>query len=502
MRGSCVGAALLLVILGVVAPAASESPRLDFRDARHLLARTGFMPRADEIAAFEGLSREDAVRRLLDGARLVARTPAPPWADEAELPRSPGRMASEDERRAARRALREKTEELVAWWYREMALTDSPLTERMTLFWHNHFTSAYAKVRLPHLLYRQNATLRRHALGNFRQFVHAVAADPAMIVYLDGARSRRGEPNENFARELLELFTLGEGRYTEQDIKEAARAFTGWSLDRDSGRFVFRRALHDDGPKTFLGRAGSFNGTDIIDIVLDKPEVAAHIAGKAWREFVSETPDQAEIARIAAKFGASGYEIKVLMREILLVPQFWAAANRGRLVQSPAELIAGSIRAFGLEVPPGATLIGVGRALGQEILNPPNVKGWAGGTSWITANTLLTREQLMRRLVDRRASDARPPAPADDDMMRGRDSDDVPAAPRRRFGNGPRLSLDGGRPGTAFAGWYEALPGRFKSADILVALLLPTWPGDAIAGSTASLELARRLVLDPAFQLK
>jgi uncharacterized protein (DUF1800 family) len=297
----------LALLLPALAVAETPAQTLSADDARHLLVRTGFAALPSEIAKFEGLTRSEAVRRILAGTRTEAATAPPGWTKDAPVLRGPGRMASEEERRAYRVKRVEEGLQLVGWWYREMANTPSPLTERITLFWHNHFTSAFRKVRAPLLLYRQNVTLRQHALGNFAKLVHAMAADPAMIVYLDSLQNRRGYPNENFARELLELFTLGEGQgYTETDIKEAARAFTGWSLERETASYRFRPFLHDDGEKTFMGRSGRFNGTDIIEIVLKQPRVAEYIAEKAWREFISEKADAAEAKRIAAKFRASG----------------------------------------------------------------------------------------------------------------------------------------------------------------------------------------------------
>jgi uncharacterized protein (DUF1800 family) len=327
-------AAFLLPPAFAVAQAPSSSHKLTAEDARHLLVRTGFAALPAEIAKFQGLTRAEAVRRILAGTRTEAVTPPPVWTGEVRDLRPPGRNASPEERRAWLRRRVEEGLELVGWWYREMVATPSPLTERMTLFWHNHFTSAFRKVRAPVLLYRQNVTLRQHALGNFAKLVHAMAADPAMIVYLDSLQNRRGYPNENFARELLELFTLGEGQgYTEADIKEAARAFTGWSLERETASFRFRPFLHDGGEKSFMRKTGRFNGTDIIDIVLRQPRVADYIAEKAWREFISEKPDPAAAKRIAERFRASGYEIKILLGELLTSPQFWAPENRGRLIR-------------------------------------------------------------------------------------------------------------------------------------------------------------------------
>src|SRR6266700_1956279 len=209
-----------------------------------------FVPAA-AASTSNALNYDDA-RHLLDGARTSPVNPPPAWTAETgalRYPR-PGQDASEVERKMFQQEQIREGLELRGWWVGEMLSTPSPLTERMTLFWHNHFVSSQQKVKLAQLMYRQNATLRANALGNFADLLHVIARDPAMVIYLDNAQNRKGSPNENFAREVMELFTLGEGHYSEQDIKEAARAFTGWSLDRDSGTFRFRPFIHDDGIKT------------------------------------------------------------------------------------------------------------------------------------------------------------------------------------------------------------------------------------------------------------
>jgi uncharacterized protein (DUF1800 family) len=253
-------------------------------------------------------------------------------------------------------------------------------------------------------MYRQNVTLRAHALGNFGAFLHAIAKDPAMVVYLDSAQNRRGAPNENFAREVMELFTLGEGHYTEADVKEAARAFTGWSLDRETGTFVFRARLHDDGLKTVLGRTGRLDGDAVLDILLTRPETAEFIVAKLWREFVSPDPDPAEVARIARRFRDSGYEIKVALGALLTSDAFYLPANRGVLVKSPVELVVGTVRQLEL-APESALPFAVAAAgMGQNLFSPPNVKGWPGGPAWINTTTLLARKQFLDRLTRSEAS--------------------------------------------------------------------------------------------------
>jgi uncharacterized protein (DUF1800 family) len=268
----------------------------------------------------------------------------------------------------------------------------------MTLFWHNHFTSSVKKVKWPALLYRQNVLLRRHALGSFRDLLFQVAKDPAMMLYLDTQTNHKNHPNENFARELFELFTLGEGHYTEEDIKEAARAFTGWHAAlRDGGRFVFNRRQHDAGLKRVLGRTGAFGGDDVLAIALDQPACATHLTTKLWREFVSDQPEPREVERLASIFRAGGYQIALLLRALLTSPEFWAPENRGVLVKSPVELIVGTLRLFQMPIKDTEVLAKYGKRLGQDLFDPPNVKGWPGGTRWITSATLLARWQLLQR---------------------------------------------------------------------------------------------------------
>jgi uncharacterized protein (DUF1800 family) len=424
-------------------------------EARHLLVRTGF----DASAApdYAALDHPAAVRRLLAGVRREALTPPPAWADDPLPDPRAVRDMSDAERKALQERLRQQAIDLKGWWYREMLATDSPLTERLTLFWHNHFTSGLRKVKAPVLLYRQNLLLRRHAAGNFRELLHAVARDPAMTLYLDNHVNRKDKPNENFARELLELFTLGEGHYSEQDIKEAARAFTGWTIDRHSGAFRFNLYQHDDGVKTFLGKSGKFDGDDILDILLEQPRTAEHVVEKLWREFVSDTPDPDEVRRLAQVFRASGYELRPLLEGLLTAPAFRDPKNRGTLVKSPAELIVGTLRMFPLPALEPPQLVFAGHFLGQDLFDPPNVKGWPGGTAWITSNTLLARQKFLDRVA--RAVEA--PDPRGDDM-----------------------------------------PASRHDPSTLAILLLPLPPANTDTPAADATARARQPLLDPVYQLK
>ncbi|MGZ5904416.1 MAG: DUF1800 domain-containing protein, partial [Reyranella sp.] len=380
-RGFVGGAAALSAGLWRPLPGRAATV-MDFDEARHLLSRTTFGATPAEIHAMETQDYAGAVDRLLGSVRRTALTPPPAWINQgpAELRREQQAAVAEaktgvdGKKLQVVRPVQEEGRELRNWWVDEMLATDQPLTERMVLFWHNHFTSAFMKVRFPPALFRQNALFRQQALGNFATLLKAVARDPAMLIYLDGMRSVARQPNENFARELLELFTLGEGHYSEADIKQAARAFTGWSLDPESGQFVSRIHQHDDGEKTFLGQSGRFGGDEIIAILLRHPRTAETIVEKLWREFVSLRPDPAEVKRLAASF-RQDYELRPLMRSLLLSAQFRDPANRGALIKSPIDLIVGTVRVLGLPVPEKTQLVRMMQGLGQMPFDPPNVKG-------------------------------------------------------------------------------------------------------------------------------
>jgi len=504
---------LALALAGMSLPAfAASNAVLGYDDARHLLARTGFGPTEDEVRTYAPLTRGEAVAKLLRETRTTAVTPPPASTLDTSPLRPPrGETLSDAERKAFRQRQVREGLELRAWWVQEMLATPSPLTERMTLFWHNHFVSAQPKVRVARLMYRQNATLRQYAVGDFGDFLHAIAKDPAMIVYLDSVQNRKGAPNENFAREVMELFTLGEGRYSEQDVKEAARAFTGWSLERETGAFVFRPRLHDDGTKVVLDKAGNLDGDAVLDILLARPETAEFITTKLWREFVSPEPDKAEVARIARRFRESRYDIKVPLRELLLGDAFYAPANRGVLVKSPVELVVGTLRQ--LDLRPGTTLpFAVAAAgMGQNLLSPPNVKGWPGGETWINTTTLLARKQYLDRIT-RAGGDTMAPAAMQEPADMERNAPNRALAPqgvgdddkarRQRFLRQMErglasLDFDGGRWIANFPG--ASAPERGRSAQ---QLLLAVAPQQRLDFDLDSRALVHAMVLDAAYQLK
>ena len=507
--------ALAWLAAAALPTAALAAAPLSYDDARHLLNRAGFGATDAEIRRFVGITREDAVRTLLSDARTVAITPPPAWtADPGPLryPRK-GENASEMEKKQFQQEQVREGLELRGWWLDEMLVTPSPLTERMTLFWHNHFVSGQQKVKLALLMYRQNVTLRANALGRFGDLLHAVARDPAMVIYLDNAQNRKGTPNENFAREVMELFTLGEGHYSEQDIKEAARAFTGWSLDRDTGQFVFRRFIHDYGPKTVLGKSGNLDGDDVLDILLARSETAEFVTRKLWREFVSPDPDQGEIKRIAARFRDSRYDIKVALNALLTSDAFYAAENRGVLVKSPVDLVVGTMRQFGMRPGEPVPFAVATAAMGQNLFSPPNVKGWPGGEAWINSSTLLARKQFLDRLF--RADDATghmnaaagslsaaAPTMVDALAPKGVSAADESETTRRiRF----MRAMDRGLKSVQFdsdvwLGELNATPGTRAVA--ATRMLLAYAPQAQIDAAGEPLTMVRQIVLDAAYQLK
>ena len=390
---------VLVSLLAVLALPVAAAP-MGSEDAAHLLGRAGFGARPADLARFATLSREAALGQLLAETSPLARI-APPAELATFTPPARLRALSDEERKER---MKRNAIGLRAWWVENLLAAATPaeqLRERMTLFWHNHFVSSLEKVRSPKLMLDQNALLRRHALGRFDGLLHAVGKDPAMMVYLDSATNRRGSPNENFAREVMELFTLGEGHYSEQDIKEAARAFTGWSIEPATGEFRWRTFAHDGGSKTVLGVSGNLDGDAVLNILRAQPQTAEFVVRKLWREFVSLTPDEVEVRRIARRFRDSGYDTRVALREILGSRAFWAPESRLALVKSPVDWVLGTLNSLQIEAPEPLLLGFALRQLGQDLFAPPNVRGWPGGEAWINSSTLLARKQYAERLLRR-----------------------------------------------------------------------------------------------------
>jgi uncharacterized protein (DUF1800 family) len=260
----------------------------------------------------------------------------------------------------------------------------------MTLFWHGHFA---CRSNNPFFAQQLNNIQRTNALGSFKTLLVEVSKSPAMLQYLNNQQNRKGKPNENFARELMELFTLGRGNYSEQDIKESARSFTGWMYDKD-GSFIFRQNLHDPGTKTFFGKIGNFEGENIIDIILEKPETAQFIARKVYKFFVNDNPNEAHVKELATHFYNSKYDIGSMMKKMFTSDWFYNPENVGTKIKSPAEFLVGLSREFYVTYNKPQVLIQLQSSLGQYLFNPPNVAGWPGGQSWIDSSSLMLRMRI------------------------------------------------------------------------------------------------------------
>jgi uncharacterized protein (DUF1800 family) len=490
----------LVVLAAAVGSGLVDAKSLGFDAARHLLNRTGFGASEVEIEAYAKLSREQAVSKLLAGAVTIAATPAPAFVDDPITPSRQVKEMGDDEKKEFLKGRVREGVEMRAWWLREMLVTPSPLTEKMTLFWHGHFATSQQKVKANQIMYRQNVLLRRYALGNFGLLLHAVAKDPAMLIYLDNASNRKGRPNENFARELMELFTLGEGNYSEQDIKEAARSFTGWSLERDTGRCLWRSGIHDYGVKTVLGRSGTFDGEAVLDLLLQQPQTAEFIAAKLWKEFISPAPEAREVKRFAAVFRRSGYEIKPLLFAMLTSDAFYAPQYRGTLVKSPTELVVGTLQLFSLQandLHPAALTVAY---LGQNLFSPPNVKGWAGGDAWINSATLLGRKHFLDRLFPESASIGGKfeitdkPMQASPALLTQVAADDRQAKLAARIDRGMQAMQFNASPWLAQFG--DAADGKRIERLVLAV------PARERSADRTGAALIRSLVLDPAYQLK
>jgi uncharacterized protein (DUF1800 family) len=348
------------------------------REAAHLYRRAGFGANSRELDETVKLGPKEAAKKLVEA--------------------SEGEFAGKMHTFAQTVLATNNSQTLAAWWLHRMLHTPAPLLEKTTLFWHSHFASSSAKVKETRLMFNQNELLRRYALGKFEPLVLGIARDPAMLIYLDSATNRKTHPNENFAREVMELFVLGIGNYTEKDIQEVARCFTGWEIQY--GEFKFNRYQHDFGSKTVLGKSGNFDGGDSVKVLLEQPAAARFLCGKLARYFITDESDLSPemIEPLAQKLRASDYTFAPVLEMLLASRLFYSQASVGKKVRSPVELGIGILRS--LEATAGLPQIAEQiRELGQMPLFPPNVKGWPGGLAWINSSTLLGRANFVRQLV-------------------------------------------------------------------------------------------------------
>jgi len=372
---------------------------LTLDESKHLLNRTSFGYTQDDLEIFQKFSKKEAISYLLNSAKNTSVLTPP--SDIYEVSKRPTnfKSLSRDEKQKIRRAKNKKAREIQAWWYEMMLNPQYAFREKMVLFWHNHFVSSYKVVKDPNFMFKQNMMYREQALGDFAAFVHKSSKDLAMLVYLDSNSNKKSHPNENYARELLELFTLGEGHYNEEDIKEAARAFTGWRVNRKKIYFKKIKKFHDYGKKSFLGQEGHFDGEDIIDIVLKQEQTSRFIVSKLYKEFISVKTNDKLVNDIAKEFESSSYDITRAMRLLLLSDDFWN--NKANLIKSPVELIVSLVKNLKLEISEKnyKFILNTAKNLGQDLFNPPNVKGWEGGESWIDSSSIINRGEFIQKVI-------------------------------------------------------------------------------------------------------
>lgn len=457
------------VLVALYWPSIALAAPMGFAEAQHLLSRTSFHGSWTTVHHFSQLSRTQAVQILLEQAEQAPlKTPLPSWITEKNpLPERAG--LSDEEKKQLREQSVQQGRELRAWWLQEMTETGAPLREKMTLFWHNHFVSSLQKVKNPYWMWQQNTLFRREAVGSFRTLVQSILQDGAMLLYLDALNNRQGQPNENLARELLELFTLGVGHYTEQDIRETARALTGLSIDRLAGQFRFAPRLHDAGEKTIFGQTGRWKSEDVIRLILARPETATFLVTKLWQEFVSPKPDPVMIQKLALILRQNDYQLKPVFMALFTADAFYAPQYRGVLIKSPVELIVGTLKQFELQPQNYLPFALISAQLGQDLFAPPNVRGWVGGQTWINTETLLRRQQWLQRLI--RAEEMRP----------------APTMSKKNMGD---LYLDAQT-------WWQPFATTTQAAQFL----LPFSPITSIH-TEKSLETVRQIVHDPVYQLK
>ncbi|MEO6219211.1 MAG: DUF1800 domain-containing protein, partial [Ginsengibacter sp.] len=368
---------------------------------QHLLWRAAFGPMAENVNELGKISQKDLYQLLvktsskkpeqLNVANNLFDGFIKGVQDVTQL-----QKLSQEQKKMLRKQSVYDLKNLNLTWLGQMINSEAQLREKMSLFWHGHFAC-----RVINIFFQQQLlnVIRENALGNFGELLREVSKSPAMISFLNNQQNKKQHPNENFAREVMELFTIGRGNYTENDVKEGARSFTGWGFNL-KGEFVERLIFHDTGKKTFLGKTGNFTGDDIIDMLLEQQQTAKYITRKLYRFFVNDTPEESKIEWLADRFYHSNYDIKSLLEDIYMSDWFYDQKNIGTHIKSPVELLAGIRRLIPMELEKPETQLLFQRALGQIIFYPPNVAGWPGGKNWIDSSALMLRMRIPQILTD------------------------------------------------------------------------------------------------------
>jgi uncharacterized protein (DUF1800 family) len=394
----------------------------NFDNNLHLMWRAGFGPAASQLEQLYHIEPQQLFKALQQ-----ASDKKPDFIDAADTylrglmlgineVATAKKELEDTDRKVIRQKQRESIKNLNLLWLSKMVDSNAQLREKMALFWHGHFASRNINV-----FYQQDLLhiIRTHALGNFRDLLHEVSKSAAMLNFLNAAQNRKDHPNENFAREVMELFTLGRGHYNENDIKEAARAFTGWGANL-KGEFIFRRFQHDFGSKTIFGKTGVFEGEDVLDMLLEQKQTARFITQKVYKFIVNEHADKDRIEWLASRFYQNNYNISILLEDIFTSNWFYDEKNKGARIKSPVELLAGMQRMLPMDMENEAALLLLQRILGQVLFYPPNVAGWPGGKNWIDSSTLMMRLRIPQMLNDQDELNVQP-KDDDDGTMGGQD---------------------------------------------------------------------------------
>ena len=370
------------------------------KHVQHLYWRAGFGESLTVVRAAEKHSAKQLFKKMLqdteeykaidiiDLKEVVAEFRQ--LREMREMKKERGSEAVREKFKDLQKDRKEEQGTLNTTWIDMMSTEKGVLREKMALFWHGHLVSRSLN---PAFSQSYLNTLREHALGKFGDLLMAVSQEPSMLQFLNNKQNKKRSPNENFARELMELFTLGRGNYTEKDIKEVARAFTGWDFDFQ-GRFIFREFQHDDGEKTIFGKTGHFKGEDVIQVILEKKETALFLTTKIYKYFVNENIDNQRVTELAKRFYKTNYDIADLLENIFTADWFYDEKNIGTHIKSPVELLVGLKRTMGANFEEQQPNLYIQKVLGQVLLYPPNVAGWAGGRNWIDSSSLLFRMQL------------------------------------------------------------------------------------------------------------
>lgn len=389
---------------------------------QHLFWRAGFGPAVEQLQDLTKFNPRQFYDALIQGSKKEHKKieVSSTFMDDVrsymdgDMAMDPQKLSA-DKRKLITQALRDGVRQINLAWMQEMVNSRAQLKEKLAFFWHGHFAC-----RIPNVFFIQDLLdiFRRNALGNFGTMLHEVSKSGAMLNFLNNQQNRKGHPNENFAREVMELFTLGIGNYTENDIKEAARAFTGWGSNRQ-GTFTFRKFFHDDGSKTVLGTTGNLTGEDVLNILLKQKRTAYYITKKLYSFFVHDQVDEKRVEWLANRFYENNYEIAPLLKDIFTADWFYDEKNIGSRIKSPIELLVGIQRIMPLQLNNYDAMLSFQRLLGQIMLAPPSVAGWAGGRSWIDSSSLMLRMRLPKLLIGKDVMNNNPKS--DDDFMMGQE---------------------------------------------------------------------------------